>query len=431
MPPGNTTRTAEQGQELLGHELTHVVQQRQGRVEPNQPAAKGAPLNDDAALEAEADQAGQRAARGERAAMATSPPYAAQPTSAPIQRRVWVGVRRDGRRLDSHGTLVTPSNATSEQLVALRKVSAEQVSPVHAWDGVRAQLLKLESEHPELVQGREDLEAAVKAKLQEWIDLPSSHENKLTNNPDIRPDQNPEMAEYTEDRTYLGYEDLTIALIHESNPKIAARLDVEKKLAKQVADDPAYIAEIDALLTTLCSKLLEEEKQNLALATSRYAQFSSLPKTLALLGSPSGAEMVEKCILLDEISELMNPKNPKGLSLSQGFGEHYKGLPDYDRINAYTLNEDHPWIQEARAQEVPLQAGPSGTTSRICAMARQAGLSDQSIYRIAWCMFAFFNGMWRGWSGTHRLHECMVAAGMYIDVKAMGYKPDMTELEAS
>lgn len=51
------------GRELLGHELTHVVQQRAGRVDT--PQGKGVPVNQDPALEAEADELGARAARGE------------------------------------------------------------------------------------------------------------------------------------------------------------------------------------------------------------------------------------------------------------------------------------------------------------------------------------------------------------------------------
>ena len=49
------------GQALLGHELAHVVQQRQGRVKPTT-AIHGLPVNDNAHLEAEADRLGQRAA---------------------------------------------------------------------------------------------------------------------------------------------------------------------------------------------------------------------------------------------------------------------------------------------------------------------------------------------------------------------------------
>lgn len=54
--------SSRQGQELLGHELAHVVQQRQGRVAEG-PQHKGG-ANQDAALEAEADAAGVAFADG-------------------------------------------------------------------------------------------------------------------------------------------------------------------------------------------------------------------------------------------------------------------------------------------------------------------------------------------------------------------------------
>jgi hypothetical protein len=57
---------SQRGQELLGHELAHVVQQSQGRVQSTG-QAKGMALNDDSSLEREADEMGARAARGEDA----------------------------------------------------------------------------------------------------------------------------------------------------------------------------------------------------------------------------------------------------------------------------------------------------------------------------------------------------------------------------
>jgi hypothetical protein len=62
--PGRYDPHGAQGQELLGHELTHVVQQSQGRVQATT-QAKGLPVNDDPGLEQEADEQGARAARGE------------------------------------------------------------------------------------------------------------------------------------------------------------------------------------------------------------------------------------------------------------------------------------------------------------------------------------------------------------------------------
>ena len=60
--PGQFDPTSKSGKELIGHELTHVVQQRQGRVQPTT-QAKGLPVNDDEGLEAEADEMGRQAAQ--------------------------------------------------------------------------------------------------------------------------------------------------------------------------------------------------------------------------------------------------------------------------------------------------------------------------------------------------------------------------------
>lgn len=58
--PGRYAPNTREGQELLGHELTHVIQQRQGRVKPTT-EVNGLPVNDDAGLEKEADSMGRRA----------------------------------------------------------------------------------------------------------------------------------------------------------------------------------------------------------------------------------------------------------------------------------------------------------------------------------------------------------------------------------
>ena len=60
--PGQFQPDTTTGQQLLGHELTHVVQQREGRVQPTTEVA-GLPVNDDPGLEQEADQMGRQIAR--------------------------------------------------------------------------------------------------------------------------------------------------------------------------------------------------------------------------------------------------------------------------------------------------------------------------------------------------------------------------------
>lgn len=64
--PGQYNPGSQKGQELLGHELTHVVQQRAGRVTPTR-QGKGMPVNDSPSLEKEADVLGAKAAQGKSA----------------------------------------------------------------------------------------------------------------------------------------------------------------------------------------------------------------------------------------------------------------------------------------------------------------------------------------------------------------------------
>ena len=78
---------------------------------------------------------------------------------------------------------------------------------------------------------------------------------------------------------------------------------------------------------------------------------------------------------------------------------------------------------------VPLMAGPSGTTNRALALGKAVGLANQDLYRVAFSFFAFFNGMWGGYSGTHRLHEVMAVAGAHLgfDVSEGKY-PSVSEV---
>ncbi len=83
--PGQFDPASAGGRELVGHELAHVVQQREGRVAPT--TAQGdAGIVADPALEAEADELGARAARGE--VVATSASGAAGGGGAAIQRQI-------------------------------------------------------------------------------------------------------------------------------------------------------------------------------------------------------------------------------------------------------------------------------------------------------------------------------------------------------
>ncbi len=87
--PGQYEPLTQRGQELLGHELTHVVQQRDGRVA--NPFGAGVAVVQDPELEAEADRMGALAAQprpvSSRPKMKAAQPRAAQPKGASLQQR--------------------------------------------------------------------------------------------------------------------------------------------------------------------------------------------------------------------------------------------------------------------------------------------------------------------------------------------------------
>jgi peptidoglycan hydrolase-like protein with peptidoglycan-binding domain len=86
--PGHWAPETTKGQELLGHELAHVVQQRDGRVRETA-RRDGVALNDDPTLEREADAMGADAARGGATTReeAESHRVAAPSDAAPVQRQ--------------------------------------------------------------------------------------------------------------------------------------------------------------------------------------------------------------------------------------------------------------------------------------------------------------------------------------------------------
>lgn len=66
--PGRYNPMSQSGQQLLGHELTHIVQQKAGQV--TMPQGKGTVINSNPNLEKEADIQGAKAAQGERVQVA-------------------------------------------------------------------------------------------------------------------------------------------------------------------------------------------------------------------------------------------------------------------------------------------------------------------------------------------------------------------------
>lgn len=83
--PGQYNPESQKGQELLGHELTHVVQQREGRVQPTV-QKKGIGINDDEGLEKEADEMGEKAAK-DTIQSSSSASHSTEPAGSIVQKQ--------------------------------------------------------------------------------------------------------------------------------------------------------------------------------------------------------------------------------------------------------------------------------------------------------------------------------------------------------
>jgi hypothetical protein len=137
--PGRYQPDSVQGQQLIGHELAHVVQQRQGRVRTQ---GSGVSVVQDHALEAEADRLGMRAAmHREMSAARIQPKLAPFPQHAPgrptgntIQPAVsaprvvhnkWANRPRPARRA---------ANARTHRAKWLRELDAHRASWGNTWN---------------------------------------------------------------------------------------------------------------------------------------------------------------------------------------------------------------------------------------------------------------------------------------------------------
>jgi GNAT superfamily N-acetyltransferase len=134
--PGQYNPQTQHGQRLLGHELAHVLQQRAGRV--HNPLGSGLAVVQDAALEAEAERKGQRAATMVLQAARPDPPAGPRrPGSLPapgagrgaaqlqrdpgFQVRLSAPDRGDGRRI------VASTGGTPIGSVEIRPASADRL----------------------------------------------------------------------------------------------------------------------------------------------------------------------------------------------------------------------------------------------------------------------------------------------------------------
>jgi hypothetical protein len=124
--PGQYNPSSLEGQKIIAHELAHVVQQRQGKVAV--PQGKGAPINADPVLEAEADSLGRKAVQGQVVQPALPGHGAAPQPGAAIQR---ITIDEENKNPGAYTQQVGENPADfrqrmAQEMAALRQTMAEK-----------------------------------------------------------------------------------------------------------------------------------------------------------------------------------------------------------------------------------------------------------------------------------------------------------------
>ena len=109
--PGQYKPDSKSGQELIGHELAHVVQQRKGQVKPTTQVA-GNPVNDDPALEKSADELGRKAASADGKAE-VSPRVEHVSAKGPVQAKFVKPIQQKKRNPESEEEQEVSENETT------------------------------------------------------------------------------------------------------------------------------------------------------------------------------------------------------------------------------------------------------------------------------------------------------------------------------
>jgi hypothetical protein len=388
--PGQLDLHGQAGQELLGHELAHVVQQAGGRVAATT-QHKGVAVNDDASLEREADEAGARAARGEP-----------------------VGAGWQGGLAGAMVATALTGGGPAQYKVKIGGVDQPDASEV--WSRIR--------DDQRLTDLGEAGLARARAVLGDWIRKAASYANPL------RTSQN---------RTYASDDDLIRALSGEV--RSAANLQRENGLARQVLSEASInelVGDVIAKLQTFHAATNDEgDLDRSAKRGGRYGFYYTNPMKFAVAGGRSMATVIASppSGLAGRVAFLAD----YALQMREAIGDATGGwkleMParlDAARGGHHNPNEGADWTREARDNNAPLSAGPSATTAQLLTLAVKVGASADEKTALAWGIFAFFNkSLHLHKSGTHRFHEVMsVAAGYGVPYEAWAYPEEPPELLA-
>ncbi|GAA0712474.1 hypothetical protein GCM10009430_02930 [Aquimarina litoralis] len=376
----------------LPHEAWHVVQQKQGRVQPTRQLKSRVPINDDTSLEREADVMGEKAL-----GMQNEQKNSSVLTTHAHQGDTFTSAYHPVQRIASDKKIVQRVIKIGEKNKPETQEKLDKIKDV--WPIV------------ETFQPIQDLEVdeKVQAKniLKKWMKAPAKSNIYLRT---------------SENRLYGSYGELARALAGEV--KSAENLAQENALSREVQQSEYINEGVTAFMTRLkewhediISDNDNEKIKNAA--TNVRGRYRTYYGTLQIQYLFSQGTTIQEAI----------NKLPKSLNKSVAIAADYamfirKRVSGWSpqmgphlnkaRTNHWNPNEEADWTKEAREHQVPLSAGPSATTALVMELGRIIGATTAEKEAMAWGLFSFFNQrLNKNVSGTHRFHEVMVVAQAY------------------
>lgn len=375
---GNSIHVAPGQEKHIPHEAWHVVQQREGRVKPTM-QMKGVDINDDAALEKEADVMGARAEQFQRKA----------------------GTSGDHLGNFNNTTKEAPFQLSGDKGILQRKLEVagqarQQAEPV--WD----QIVHLE---PIRVLDFDQKLQAYKI-LRRWIHAPiyGIRENVVS-----------------EDRKYANWQELAAGIAGALRSQY--NLAHETSLAGMVQNSQEINDRIGGLLDRvirLHSNFFTDEARagadtyrghyRIYYGTSRLAFGLNRGKTISQVLRDPPLNLNARIAFLLDYARYARHWATGDPFWRVEFPDNLREA----RLNHWNPNESKEWTKQARSNFVPLGSGPSASTALVMTLGRFYIADPLEMQALAWGVFSFFNqGLHLNHSGTHRFHEVMSVASLY------------------
>jgi hypothetical protein len=441
---GSHIHLARGEEQHLPHEAWHIVQQRKGRVKPTL-QDQGVPINDDPALEREADTMGAQAAQRKQA---------------------------DSNQADSHHETSASSPARSgvvqRYLIVNNVDHTREVKEVGGNLDARVQRVKGDMEDavgPPLFGGgtlentaylfiQADAGGLVTRQIKKWIE-----DKQGAGAPESR---NAQFGRKHQGRVYANYHDLALAIYGWVSSKEGRR--EEKLLAKEVYASPIVAAHMDSLLNKIriwiaarpAHAAITADLAGVTPGGTTWADYAEwfnheraadnrpiTPRFYPVLQAPGGYSMRDKIATFhDVMNYFVHGKGTHGAGLlDQGAAA---GLVAFNTFQNTTLagraaharpnntviprdpltrafappglagvrasvEEQDPGFIYARTHQIPMWARQSFTAARMMRLAEQAGATHDELTAVAYSITAFWRKDFdhRSRFPYHTLHEVM------------------------